>query len=166
MKPLDPFSMIPITLDFPNQHNIFHNVDRVELIETINPQTHIVRVHTLLPWPIKNREAVAKVQLEQDPETLNVMVRVDHYDIDQPVLDGYVRIPAFQGHWGLELLDEDRIKVTYEFVMDPGGYVPLWLVDVVLKDTPYYTLQRISGFIDKPEYQGIKYDFLTYPDGR
>jgi hypothetical protein len=164
MSPQEPFSLVPITLDFENQHNIFHNVSQVELIETINPQTHIVRVHTLLPWPIKDREAVAKVQVVQDPETQNVRVNVDHYETDLPILSGYVRIPAFKGNWGVDLLDEGKTRVTYEFVLDPGGYVPPWLVAVVLKDAPYFTLQKIKGFIDRPEYQGIRYDFLSYPE--
>lgn len=164
MNPDEPFSLVPITLDFENQHDIFHNVGKVELLENIDERTHIVRVHTFLPWPIKNREALARVHVQQNPETLAVTVEVDHHESDLPVLEGYVRIPEFKGHWGIELLDQGKTRVTYEFVLDPGGYVPLWLVDVVLKESPYFTLQKIRGFINNPEYQGVRYDFLVYPD--
>ncbi len=163
MSPKEPFSAIAALLDFENDHKAFHFVSDVELLKKLDDRNYLVRVHTLMPWPIKNREAIARINIEQNPETLDVLAHIENENVDMPVLQGYIRVPEFKGILGIKLLEEGKIEMTYEFVIDPGGYVPTWLVDIVLKDVPYYTLQKLKVFIDKPEYQGVRYDFLTYP---
>lgn len=163
-QPGEPFSAIAALLDFDHNHQTFHFVSDIEELERVNDFTRIARVHTLMPWPIKDREAVAKIQVVQDPDTKSIVATIEQTDIDVPVLPGYVRVPEFRGLLGLELVGDQGIKMTYEFLLDPGGNVPLWLADVVLKDTPYYTLQRLRRFVDKPEYQVQRFDFIDYPE--
>lgn len=164
MTPKEPFSVIAALLDFENNHKTFHFVSNVEELKKDTDYSYLARVHTRLPWPVKNREAIARIHISQDPSSLNVLAKIESEATELKVLKGYVRVPEFKGILAMEQLGGNKMKVTYEFVLDPGGYVPLWMVDIVLKDNPYFTLQKLRGFIDRPEYQGIKFDFITYPE--
>jgi hypothetical protein len=55
------------------------------------------------------------------------------------------------------------VEVTYELVLDPGGYIPAWIANIVLKDTPYFTLERLRRVVERPEYQNWKDPTLDLP---
>ena len=39
--------------------------------------------------------------------------------------------------------------------MDPGGYIPAWIANIVLKDVPYFTLLKLRRIVFEPQYQAF-----------
>jgi len=55
------------------------------------------------------------------------------------------------------------VEVTYELIMDPGGYIPAWIANIVLKDIPYFTLEKLRRVVDRPEYDSWQEKSLDLP---
>ena len=64
------------------------------------------------------------------------------------------------GRFKFQRLPDNAMEVTYELVLDPGGYIPAWLANLLLRDAPYFTLERLRRIIRNQEYQGKFYDYL------
>ena len=71
------------------------------------------------------------------------------------------------GKLGFRRLGGKKVEMTYELILDPGGYIPAWIANILLRDAPYFTLERLRRIVSKPEYQNHYYDYLDlYGPGR
>ncbi len=77
-----------------------------------------------------------------------------------PPNNDYIRFPEMWGKLGFIRLGDDQVEMTYELILDPGGYIPAWIANILLRDAPYFTLERLRRIILKPEYQNQYYDYL------
>src|SRR5690606_33390493 len=68
--------------------------------------------------------------------------------------------PEMEGIFQLTRLGKDEVEVVYQLVLDPGGYIPAWLANMLLRDAPYFTLDRLRRIISRPEYQRRFYNYV------
>lgn len=121
-----------------------------------------LRFTTELPWPLSDRDVVADFTVQAVSPTLWRIVAVD--DPKAPVNEDYVRIPDLNGRLEFRFFPETReAEATYEIVMDPGGYIPGWAANIVLKDTPYFTLFKLRGILAEPQYQKFHSQVFAQP---
>ena len=119
---------------------------------------------TSLPWPLADREAVVQLLVRQDAATKAVTVHVVNKPDLLPPNDEYVRIPQMQGRFAFSPTGNGKeVEVTYELIMDPGGYIPAWIANIVLKDIPYFTLEKLRRVIERPEYKPWREQYLSLP---
>lgn len=121
-----------------------------------------LRFTTELPWPVSDRDVVADFTVLQEGN----MVRISAVDKPGAATNpDYVRIPDLNGRLEFHFFPETKeTEVTYEIVMDPGGYIPAWAANIVLKDTPYFTLLKLRRIILEPDYQNFRGSrYLVYP---
>jgi len=55
-----------------------------------------------------------------------------------------------------KVLSGQRMSFEMEFLMDPGGYIPPWLGNVILKDFSYNSLKKLKKMLLKEKYQNKK----------
>lgn len=116
---------------------------------------------TELPWPLSDRDVVARLNVTQDGNYVHIAATNDPR---APLNPAYVRIPQLNGRLDFRFFPATReAEVTYEIVMDPGGYIPGWAANIVLKDTPYFTLLKLRRIIQDPKYQHFQGKFFAYP---
>lgn len=117
---------------------------------------------TELPWPLSDRDVVTNLVVTQTSDR-SVSISARH-DASAPLRKGYVRIPELNGRLDfLFFLDTHEVEVTYEIVMDPGGNIPAWAANIVLKDTPHFTLLKLRRIVEDPKYRSFKGKFFEYP---
>lgn len=117
---------------------------------------------TELPWPLSDRDVVTRLTVKQVGQYA-LQIRAIN-DPRAPRNEDYVRIPQLNGR--LDFLffpDTKEVEVTYEIVMDPGGNIPAWAANIVLKDTPYFTLFKLRRIVAEPTYAKFKGSFFDYP---
>lgn len=120
-----------------------------------------LRFTTELPWPLSDRDVVANMSVVQNGTDMHIRA-VD--DPGAPQDPDYVRIPDLNGRLDFRFFPATReTEVTYEIVLDPGGYVPAWAANIVLKDTPYFTLLKLRRLIAEPKYQQFHGSYFVYP---
>lgn len=150
--------------DTANMQRWMHFVSGASEIRRTDYLNRVYRFTTDLPWPVSDREAVVDLQIRQDPTSRGVTVHVINAPHLLPANDDYIRFPEMNGRFSFIPTGKPKeIEVTYELILDPGGYIPAFLANFILKDTPYYTLQRLRGVVTRPEYQSWKDPVLDLP---
>lgn len=142
-----------------------HMVSEISELDRDDYLNRSLYVTTRLPWPVSNRDAPLKITFHQDPDDYSFHVR---YEDEQGALeeqDGYVRMPQMEGHLTATPLEPGRVEMTFMVVVDPGGYIPAWLANMILREIPYFSLQRYRRVVNRSEYQNAEHDVFRIPPG-
>lgn len=157
----DAHALAAVLNDYGTYPRWLHFVNNAEEIRRESELHRYLRFTTLLPWPLANREAVLKAQVVPFLATPEPYLEVQLTSApDQlPLNNRYLRFPEIEGLIGVRSLGNDQFEVTYQLVLDPGGYIPAWLANILLRDAPYFTLERLRRIVYRPEYQGHYYPY-------
>ncbi|GIV32784.1 MAG: hypothetical protein KatS3mg031_0319 [Chitinophagales bacterium] len=130
-----------------------HNqwMDRVKasrLLKKISDNEFYVYYEAEAPWPVNNRDVVARFRIEkaEDGKVKIVSVGEPTY---LPPKDGVVRVPDTQSVWELIQVDENLVEVTFISHVDPGGSVPEWISNLTVTDNPLNTLKNLKLLLEK-----------------
>lgn len=117
-------------------------------------ETEVMHYQTVeAPWPVDSRDFVVDVKLVQDPVTKAVTITSTCKPGYIAKADGFVRITEFKASWTLIPLKDGSIQVIYQLLVNPGGYVPAWLVNLAVIDGPFETTLHFRDWIMKDKYQ-------------
>lgn len=157
-------SMSGVLNDTPNMPRWMHFISKAKEIRRSDYLNREYQFLTTLPWPLADREAIVKLQVRQDPVSKGVNVHVINAPTLLPPNPDYIRFPQMTGVFSFFPTGKEKeVEVTYELVLDPGGYIPAWIANIVLKDTPYFTLERLRRVVERPEYKDWKDPVLELP---
>ena len=158
----DEYSLVALLNDYPSYPKWLHFVDSAEEFNRVSPLDRSLRFTTQLPWPLADREAVLRAKVTQTltEDEESVMVDLINRPDALPPNNEYIRFPEMTGKLGFVRLGNQRVEMTYELILDPGGYIPAWIANILLRDAPYFTLERLRRIVSKPEYQNHYYDYL------
>ncbi|WP_287962600.1 START domain-containing protein [Alcanivorax sp.] len=158
----DEYSLVALLNDYPSYPKWLHFVDSAEEFGRANPLDRQLRFTTQLPWPLADREAVLRAKVTQvlDPNPNSVKITLINQPDALPPTKNYIRFPEMTGILAFSRLSNHQIEMTYELILDPGGYIPAWIANILLRDAPYFTLERLRRIINKPEYQNHYYDYI------
>ena len=140
-----------------------HMVSEIRDLKRNSPYQRDVYVTTRLPWPVKDRDAPLRVTFYQEPDTLDLVMPFALHSGAYPEQAGYVRMPQMEGYYRFSPGELGRVKVTIEVVLDPGGALPAWLANIILRDIPYFSLRRLQRVINQPRFQGIAHGYYQTP---
>jgi hypothetical protein len=94
------------------------------------------------PWPAENREILVNMKVLDADSSMQIVI--DHITDAQPPPENFVRVPFFQARW--EIVPQgNNLHVTYSLRIDPGGYVPAWLVNIAMADGPYISFKNLKA---------------------
>ena len=57
--------------------------------------------------------------------------------------------------------ENGRVEVIYEVLLEPGGWVPNELANIVVVRVPYKTLRNIQAMMPITKYQGTDISFIN-----
>lgn len=122
-------------------------------VERHPPDWRIVRMEIDLPFPASDRDAVVRVDRDQEGETL--VLRISTAADAVPEVPGFVRMPRVEGGWRLEPVPGGT-RVVYEQLNDPGGRLPAWLTNLLATDQPARTLAGLRRVLDRRRPRGAQ----------
>jgi len=158
----DEYALAALLEDYESYPRWLHFVDGASEFGRQSSLLRHLRFTTRLPWPLNDREAVLEARVSQtiSPERESVTIYLHNRPDLLPVDNNYVRFPEMEGIFQLTRLGKDEVEVVYQLVLDPGGYIPAWLANMLLRDAPYFTLDRLRRIISRPEYQRRFYNYV------
>jgi hypothetical protein len=158
----DENALVALLEDHDSVPKWMHFVDGAEELGRDSPLKRYMRFTTEVPWPLTDREAVVQTDISQriTPGEEQITIHISNRPERIPTNPDYVRFPEMGGMFKLQRLGDRQVEITYQLVMDPGGYVPVWLANIMLRDAPYFTLLKLRRFIRNPEYQNQYFDYL------
>jgi hypothetical protein len=145
--------------------------DSVELLEPVDEDVDeinqvIYSVYTInrLPWPVKPRDNVVCVIAAQNPNTLTLRVKAMSLPESVPHKKGFVRCPLLMIEWKLRPLVNGNTELTFELIIDAGGWVPAWIINFYAVDIPHRTILNIRKQMPfKEKYKQRKIKWLKVP---
>jgi START domain-containing protein len=115
---------------------------------------------TIVPWPAQDQDLVINIKLSQDEKTRTVTIKSTNNPNYIPPIKDRTRVEEFYGIWTLTPLTDGTVQVTYQFRVKPGGYIPVWLVNMAALYGPYETMYNFKQWIVKDKYQKAKSTFI------
>lgn len=129
----------------------FHNMLEDSTLERNNPDASYCYIWIKGVWPTSDRDTVAHVTVEQDPDSLTVSVVAQSAGQDRvPLHKDRVRMPNMYSRFTIKPISADVTEVQLDGVADPGGNIPSFLTNAVASTLPAKTLSNLRERIQTP----------------
>lgn len=130
------------------------------LLKQISPNEVVYYSEVRLPWPMSNRDFIARLTATQDARTK--VVRIDGPVVPDyvPVKDGIVRVTRSEGQWIITPVGPHRVHVQYTLRMDPGGDLPAWLFNLFVTKGPAESFSKLQEELKKPVYEHARLSYI------
>lgn len=116
-----------------------------------------------VPWPFRDRDFVIRLETEINARQRSVIARAK--EAVHPLAPPHkkrVRLPVSRVNWQFKAAGR-QTEVTVTFQVDPGGVLPLWLMNKVTKSMPLVALRNIRHVIREKTYDlGFEKRFEKY----
>jgi len=153
-------SAIAVIKDVENYPEFLENIIEAKLIESSDTtQTHYLINKT--PWPVTNRDGIFRSVFSQYYDTKLVKMTVNlvkDYELENKKC---VRMKEAIGFWLFDPIESDKVEITYQMHIDPGGSIPAWVLNMFIVDAPIDDLKAIRERVKMEKYENVKYDFLV-----
>lgn len=100
------------------------------------------------PWPANDRDAVVKVDLTQDPKTLQLSIFAAATPNLLPLHSERVRIPRMQSGWTVTPLGKSRTRIQLDGNADPGGRIPVIVANLVVSQMPKISMRQLKARVE------------------
>ncbi|MBT6548549.1 MAG: hypothetical protein HOM53_04685, partial [Gammaproteobacteria bacterium] len=133
-------------------------------VERVSATEQFVYRHNDMPFPIKDRDVVMHFVWTQDP--VSGVVVLDNRNIDGvlPENPRRIRLPSAISGWRFEPLGDGRVLASSEGHLEPGASLPAWLLNSLLVDAPFNTMEAVAAAVKLPRYREVQLDFIVEHD--
>jgi hypothetical protein len=160
--------LVGLITDTEHANRWLYRTQSVEVLEQDDSRHHFtIRAISDFPWPFKDREVLMDVRIAQDAGGI---VRIDNVESAKaaryPLKDCCLRMPVVQGYWQFKPLDNGQVEIIMMGYAHPGGNIPTGIVNLLIQEHPYNSLQALRKVIAEPRYQKMQYPGITeFPNG-
>ncbi|MGZ3885761.1 MAG: START domain-containing protein, partial [Bacteroidia bacterium] len=142
-------TIVALLYDFENYTEWVYRCGKSSTLKKINDTTVVHYQTVMAPWPVDNRDFIVILQMSQNKKT-GVVTITSTCDADYiPAVKDHVRITKFAASWILTPSKNNTVEVVYQLLVDPGGNVPAWLVNMAAVDGPYETMLKLKEEVKK-----------------
>lgn len=156
-------SIIALLSDKASFPKWIYKCEKSYVIKPLSEAEAICYQNVVAPWPLDNRDIVINVKVYQDAVTKVVYQKATGVPNYIKEVDGHVRITLFNALWTLTPLNNGLVKCEYQLLLDPGGNLPAWLVNLAAIDGPFETTVNMKKMLLSDKYKTAKYSFITEP---
>jgi len=137
-----------------------HMVSGTEITPTKSKLDYGVYMTTRLPWPVMNRHVKGNYHFSQS-EDYSILIELTQAEIPPPARKGYILSPEVFGYFFLKPIPNSKeVELTTEIFVDPGGYVPAFMVNLITDDVSFYTNRKLRKYVQKYRPENMDIDFI------
>jgi hypothetical protein len=156
-------SMVATFDDTASYTRWMHNCTESRLLKYMNVHERITYTVTHAPWPATDRDTIVYSLMRQNPKDLSVIIDITGRPDYLPKQPHRLRIPMMKATWTFEPLKSGTVMIVYQTVTDPGGPLPLRLLNLSIIDLPYYTMYKFMKVIKENRYAAAHYRVVSEP---
>jgi len=151
-----PAQIMAFLLDIPAQKDWVYSTKSSVVLKRINARELIYYSEKSMPWPVTNRDAIMHLQIQQDPQT--GIIKVAAYSVSDymPAKKGIVRVPSSTVNWTITPTGNNTMSIHYEAMVDAGGSVPAWVVNMFITKGPLETFKKMRSILEDNPALAIK----------
>jgi len=141
----DVWSLLAILEDVDRACEWTAHCAEMRRVRRYGPRDMLVYARMDAPWPVRDRDVVTRVRLELG-SLHEIQADIQSVaDPSVPANPGVVRMPSMRARYAFRVVGPERVRVSYEVSVDPGGTLPDWLKRLVARDLAHDTLERLRG---------------------
>lgn len=152
--------MVALIMDVNAGKDWVYGTKSSALLKRVSPSELYYYSEVGIPFPLSNRDFISHLTVTQDPKTKIVT-------INGPTEAGYlaakpnvVRVNRSYGKWILAVGTHNTVDIDYMLEVDPGGAIPIWLVNLFGTSGPTETFKKMKKQIQKPQYVNANLGFI------
>lgn len=132
--------------DVPAYEDWIYKCKNPRLLKTLSENESYYYVQTELPFPMSDRDLVvhSRQWMGDDGESFHTHSVAAPDFIGEK--NGMIRIQYYESHWDITENEYGRLLIEYKVITDPGGYLPAWLVNMVVTQGPVETMKELEIF--------------------
>ncbi|MBK7475494.1 MAG: START domain-containing protein [Haliscomenobacter sp.] len=152
-------ALLSVMRDFSRYPQWIYQCTEASRIEKVNEREFVYYGVIDFPWPLADRDFVARSRITQNPETGVVHIEVKGIPGYKPLVKDRVRIPVMQYQWTLTP-GNGVLTVDYQLRSDPGGSLPAWAINLGLDQGPVQTIKNLRQLAMKNSGNSANLAFL------
>lgn len=125
-----------------------YNTIEAKSIKIISGSEQIYRTVVEAPWPVADRDMVVNIKVRHDQSNRGMMITTESQAGILPPVNGFVRVPSSRGVWTVRQKNKNQLHIKYTMQIDPGGAVPVWLVNWVCAQAPYQSFKNLKKILE------------------
>lgn len=150
---MTPSDLVEFLLDISSYTSWQYNMTEAKVLKKISAHEIIYRTVVDAPWPVSSRELIVHLKATQEGGD-NWSIKVHSTQYDYPVDDDLVRVPYSDASWRISASKDGNVKVLYTLSVDPGGSIPVWLVNMAIAEGPYKSFTSLKAGIARRKNAG------------
>ena len=145
-------TLIDIIQDVDKYPDWTENCETASTHKILSDTSRIEYMTTKVPWPLEDRDVAMEFVVVKNSDTY-FQANLTSAPEAVPLSDDYLRIEISQGSWIFKKKDDNRVEVIHQFLSDPGGNIPKWIVNMFIVSGPYKTLDNLKHLCSKAKDQ-------------
>ena len=97
-----------------------------------------------MPWPIKNRDMALDMDITNTADS--IILKLNSNKDIEPVRDDFIRMNKVIGQWSLYPISANSTQVIHQFLADPEGSIPVWVVNAFIVEGPYKSMKNLESY--------------------
>jgi hypothetical protein len=154
--------LVALYSDVSNYQNVISNTRSAYLIRKVSETEFFYYLESQMPSTVANRDLVMRLQFAYNERERLLRISTTAVDGVVPCKAGLVRVPFWNGEWQVRAVSANRLQIHYSFLVDPGGTLPAWLVNLIAPVAPYQSFMKLRNSLQLPRYQGKTFAFLPH----
>lgn len=118
------------------------------MLKFISDREFIYRAELDAPWPVSDRDLIMHAKLSAGPNPNEYYFSTVGKPDFIPPRKGFVRVPVSDGNWQIKVLGKERLEIKNSLKVDPGGDIPVWLLNLSLAEGPFETFANLRRYLD------------------
>lgn len=152
--------MVALVEDVAAYPSWIHTCKEGKLLKRINEKETFNYTINEAPWPVKDRDAVVRNKIRQNPGDRTVTIDIKGIPDYIPEKTGLQRVVKIEGFWRFTPLENASVEVVYQVHTEPGGNLPSWLVNSIVVSQPFHTLVNMKKQLAQPKNRDAGYEFI------
>ncbi|WPV01130.1 hypothetical protein SNE26_05040 [Mucilaginibacter sp. cycad4] len=142
--------LIAALKDIDHYNDWVYSTKENNMLKVLNPDQFIYHSVSNLPWPLKDRDLIVELSVLPAEKHEQFQIQVKSLPDYLPRDKKYVRVPYSFALWNVTVKNESILKIDYTFSVDPGGSIPVWLVNGTLPVGPYNSFHKLKTLLESP----------------
>jgi ribosome-associated toxin RatA of RatAB toxin-antitoxin module len=122
-----------IITDFERYPEWLPDCKSAEIIENPDANDFTYHMKIKVPFPFSNRDIVQQIVLSESGEC--VACRNHQPAKKNEKKKDFVRMETADGRWVIDQITKDKVSIKFQYLADPGGGVPAWMVNTFMVKT-------------------------------
>ena len=153
-------ALVALLMDIESYPDWVYSCEESKLVKKHTENEYSYYTLSDSPWPVQDRDCVVRTKIIKSPFSNTVYTESKCEGGRVAKKDNIVRITVMNASWKFAPIKNNKVKITYQIKIEPGGNIPSWLINELAELAPINSLSNMREMVKKDKYKNAKVDFL------